>query len=304
MFKPESFDEIFGQDHIVTTLKGMEFGGKTILFEGIRGTGKTSLAHIIANMFADSKYNILHVNCGEIGKDEIIGHIKTFNKSTVFGKRKVYIFDEPQVLHDKALSSLLVPTEKINNNALVILCSMEPEKIKVALSDRFIRFRTRPLDDATSMEFINFLCKRNSIELNKFKRVLLTEKCDGNPRLIVNAIPKIELIHNKEDIEYLLDLNAVEEDKDVLQLFQVILADEDWLTIRNMLNNLLKTKSPNTIRVGILNLIGNGLLKGFGAGKEKRLIHMFNILEKPGIPERAHLIAKIGEIVLGERWGV
>lgn len=303
MFKPDSFDEIFGQDHIIKTLRNMDFGGKAIFLEGEKGTGKTSIAKIIANIFASSQTNIDHINCAYYTDvKNMRAKVDEFNDSSIFGKNKVYIFDEPQRLSGAAMSALFIPSENLRSNVLVILCSMEPEKVEDALSDRFIRLRTKLLDKKTSMDFINFVCERNSIQLDKFRKVLIAEKCDGNPRKIINAIPKVKDIEDVKDIEYLLDLASIEEDEDIVLFFKLLLSMAEWRKISYSLNNLLKIKSPGTIRTGILSLIGNGLLKGFGAGKEKRMIYMYDILKDAyQIPEKATLIAAIGKICIGER---
>jgi DNA polymerase III gamma/tau subunit len=228
--------------------------------------------------------------------------VDEFNDSSIFGINKVYIFDEPQRLSGPAMSALLIPSENLRKNVLVILCSMEPEKVESALSDRFIRLKTKLLDKKVSMEFINYVCSYNSIILDKFKKVLIADKSNGNPRRIINAIPKIIDIEDVKDIEYLLDINSIEEDKDTFMLFKLLLANAEWKKVAYSLNELLKSNSPNTIRLGILSLIGNGLLRGFGAGKEKKLIYMYDILKDAyQIPEKATLVAMIGKICLGER---
>lgn len=300
MFKPVSLSEIFGQDHIIATLLSMDYQGQSIFFEGWMGTGKTSMAHIIAKQFASSKENVWHINCGEVSKvEEMRRFIKDFYKSSIFGKNKVYIFDEPQLLSTKAMNALLVPADELPKNLMVILCSAEAESVAQMLPERFIRFKTKPLDNKTSKEFLDFLCDREDITLDKLKKALVVEKCDGNPRRIVKAIPKIKDIEDLKDIEYLLDINSIEEDEEILKLFKLILSNAEWRLIRGTLNNLLKAKSPNTIRMGLLNLIGHGLLKGFGEGKEVFLVNSYNILKKAyEVPERSSLICAVVEVHL------
>jgi len=298
MFKPTSFDMIFGQDHIIKTLDTLDLHGQAIFFEGERGTGKTSISQILAKKFSNSDHNIRHINCGQTSTvDEMRMLVDDVYSSSIFGKNKVFIIDEPQLLSYKAANDLLIPVEKLPKNVLFIMCSALPEKIEPMLVDRFIRYKTRLLDNKTSMKFLEFVCNRNSITLDKFKKVLIVEKCDGNPRRIVKAIPKIINVSDVKDIEYLLDLNSIAEDEDILILFKMILGKVSWDKIRQVLINLLKSKSPDAIRIGILNLVGNGLLKGFGAGKEKNLIKMYNILKNATeVPEKATLINAIGEI--------
>jgi len=298
MFEPKDLSEIFGQDHIVSTLKDMDLGGQAIFFEGWMGTGKTSMAHILAKTFAKSKHCIEHINCGEYSKvEEMREIVRGFNDSNLFGLNQCYIFDEPQLLSTKAMNCMLVPTDKLPKHLLIILCSAEPQAVAKMLPERFIRFKTRPLSTETSGKFLTYVCQQNNITLDKIKRALIIDKCEGNPRKIIKAIPKIKNIEDLKDIEYLLDMNAFDEDADILKFFKIVLSNASFRLKMKMLNNLLKVKTPNAIRIGVLNLIGNGLLRGYGDGQEKLLVDAYKILKNTyEIPEQASLVAAITDI--------
>jgi len=299
MFEPKDLSEIFGQDHIVSTLKDMDLGGQAIFFEGWMGTGKTSMAHILAKTFAKSIHCIKHINCGEYSKvEEMREIVKGFKESNLFGLNQCYIFDEPQLLSTKAMNCMLVPTDKLPKHLLIILCSAEPQAVAKMLPERFIRFKTRPLSAETSGKFLTHVCQQNNITLDKIKRALIIDKCEGNPRKIIKAIPKIKNIEDLKDIEYLLDMNAFDEDEDILKFFKTILAKQVGYNQKmNILGKLLKVKTPNAIRIGILNLIGNGLLRGYGGGQEKLLIEAYKILKNAyEIPEQASLVTAIADI--------
>jgi DNA polymerase III gamma/tau subunit len=302
MFIPKDYSEIFGQDHIINSLKSIQknysFEGSAIFFEGERGTGKTSLAHILANEFSSSKHNIKHINCGHTSTvAEMRELVNELTNSSLFGTHKTYILDEPQLLSYKAINELLIPIEDLPYRILFIMCSALPEKIEPMLLDRFTRYRTRALDNDTTKTFIKFICKREGLVLDKLKEALIVEKCDGNPRRIVKAIPKIKDVTDIKEVEYLLDISVIDEDEEVLKLFKLILTDVEWKVIAGVLGSLLKIKSPESIRMGMLNLIGSGLLKGFGYGKEKKLIEMFSTLTLAGgVPEKASLCHAIANI--------
>jgi len=299
MFEPKVLDDIYGQDHIIPTLKTMDLGGAAIFFEGGMGTGKSSMAHVLASMFCKSVHNIQHINCGQFSKVEQIREIVfDFYESSFFGRNKCYIFDEPQLLSTKAMNTMLVPCDKLPDNLLIILCSAEPQSVAKMLPERFIRFRTRAMNDKTSGEFVTRVCKDNNILLDKIKRTLVIERCEGNPRRIIKAIPKILNISEIKDIEYLLDMNAFEEDEEILDFFKVVISWKVPLKAKMAkLRKLLKEKTPEAVRVGMMSLIGNGVISGYGDGQIDNLNIAYKVLkEATQFPEKATLIMAITDI--------
>ena len=296
--RPKVWDEVIGQDHIVRGLENIELSGRAILLEGEKGTGKTTIGLILADLFADSKENIKHVNCGHTSTvAEMREYVNGFSKSSIFGKRKCYVFDEPQLLSHKAVNELLIPFENLPKNVLVIMCSALSEKIEPMLLDRMIRFRTKMLDDKTSLKFLNSICKKEEIKLSKYVKTLIVEKCEGVPRKILTALPKI-IGADDSDVEYLLELNILDEDEDVLILFKLLLAKKSWDEVKGYLNTLLKNKQPEAIRMGLLSLIGYNLSSNFsrGPGHQRFLCDSFDMLSNFVIPEKANLIVNINKI--------
>src|SRR5262249_48659662 len=142
--RPKSLDDMVGQDHIKPTVrKYIERGCQRWLFHGPTGTGKTSLAKIVARGLGAEE--ILEINAAEYGGiDEIEDLVRQINCYPMSGKYRVIILDEAQALSEAAKSVLLKPLENDADPVNVwILCTMDVSKLNRALRDRCTSFKLR-----------------------------------------------------------------------------------------------------------------------------------------------------------------
>ena len=113
---PKIWDDIIGLEEIENSIKSLYYKDfsndnisyKPIILYGERGSGKTSIAHIIANDFKTNKENIIDQNCFNYSKvDQVRERLSALNKSSIFGNRKVWILDEVHMLSLNAKEVLL-----------------------------------------------------------------------------------------------------------------------------------------------------------------------------------------------------
>ena len=170
-FRPTTFDDVIGQNHIVRTLTNIIKSGKighAYLFTGTRGTGKTSCAKIFARAV-----NCLSPKngspCGECevckklaessGVDVIeidaasnngVDEIRTLKENVMYrpsiGKYKVYIIDEVHMLSASAFNALLKTLEEPPEHIVFILATTEVQKLPQTILSRCIRFDFRLIE--------------------------------------------------------------------------------------------------------------------------------------------------------------
>jgi replication-associated recombination protein RarA len=289
-------DEVIGNTPIKKVIFDMAKNSSfaPILFEGVRGCGKTTLGYIVATLFGADPSNVDRVNCFAEGVDQMRERLDNLNKTSFFGKRKVLILDEIHGLSKQGQQVFLTPLEELNKDSLIIACTTTTEQVNKALLDRFKRLKVMPLNDDDAISLLKLIAQKENIKIPKWKMALLLEKCNGIPRLLLSGLDKIRNIDDDKEAAFLLELNELsEENPEVLELFKLILARTSWDIIRNKLKNMLKELSPETIRVGLCGILTGRLLSDYGTITEKEMLSNLydKYLKNPiSYPERSNLI--------------
>lgn len=167
-YRPKSFDEVIGQDHITKTLQNQieqAHISHAYLFTGTRGTGKTSIAKILAKsvncvspihgsacgkcencqrLEQENDINIIEIDAASNNKVEDIRQIRDKVKFLPVGaKYKVYIVDEVHMLSDSAFNALLKTLEEPPAHIIFILATTEVHKLPQTILSRCVRFDFR-----------------------------------------------------------------------------------------------------------------------------------------------------------------
>ncbi|HMM23092.1 MAG TPA: DNA polymerase III subunit gamma/tau [Selenomonadales bacterium] len=168
LWRPQDFDNLFGQEHIRTTLKNAISAGKiahAYLFAGPRGTGKTTTAKILAKALncaegptptpcnrclsceritAGSSMDVFEIDAASNrGIDEIRDLREAVKFAPVEGRYKVYIIDEVHMLTTEAFNALLKTLEEPPSHIVFILATTEPHKIPATIHSRCQRYDFR-----------------------------------------------------------------------------------------------------------------------------------------------------------------
>src|ERR1035437_7114471 len=139
-YRPESFDEVLGQDHIVKAITGSLKAGKVAhayLLCGPRGTGKTSIAQIIARELGSSVNDIYEMDAASNRGIDDIREIRENVRTLPFdSKYKIYILDEVHMFTKEAWNALLKTIEEPPEHVIFILATTEIEKIPETIISR------------------------------------------------------------------------------------------------------------------------------------------------------------------------
>ena len=173
-FRPDNFDDVKGQDHIVTTLTNQIKAnriGHAYLFCGTRGTGKTTVAKILAKAVncehpvngspcnecamckaiqAGTAMNVIEIDAASnIGVDNIREIREEVAYRPTEGKYKVYIIDEVHMLSIGAFNALLKTLEEPPSYVIFILATTEAHKIPITILSRCQRYDFRRISTGT-----------------------------------------------------------------------------------------------------------------------------------------------------------
>ncbi|NLY82002.1 MAG: DNA polymerase III subunit gamma/tau [Clostridiales bacterium] len=203
--RPEVFNEILGQEHIVKILKNQVAKGtvsQAYLFTGTRGTGKTSTARILAkavNCLEDDKpcgkcENCLAIKDGKFldvieldaasnnGVEDIRRLRETVNYPPSVGRMKVYIIDEVHMLSTGAENALLKTLEEPPENVLFILATTDPQKVSATIRSRCVTMNFRRVSENDLVSGMSKICEKKGKNITKDALRVLAANADGSVR--------------------------------------------------------------------------------------------------------------------------
>lgn len=206
-FRPQEFEDVKGQDHIVTTLKNQikaERVGHAYLFCGTRGTGKTTIAKIFAkavncehpvdgspcgecpsckSIAAGNSMNVIEIDAASNNGVENIRQIREeVAYSPTEGKYKVYIIDEVHMLSIGAFNALLKTLEEPPSYVIFILATTESHKIPITILSRCQRYDFRRISIDTIAERLQELMETEQVEVEDKAIRYVAKAADGSMR--------------------------------------------------------------------------------------------------------------------------
>ena len=236
-FRPETFDELLGQEHIEKILKNQIATGTVghaYVFCGTRGTGKTTTARLLAkalNCLSDGEKpcgecehckaiaagNFIDVSEIDAASFRGIENIRTLreevNYPPVSGRNKVYIIDEAHMLTTEAFNALLKTLEEPPANTVFILATTEPNKLPATILSRCMRLDFRRVPDDIILGLFKRICRETGVEAEEDSLALIASNADGSVRDGLSILDRC-IAGNKtltrDDVLFLLGMAGAE----------------------------------------------------------------------------------------------
>lgn len=170
-YRPQTFQEVFGQDHIVRVLQGsleQQNIGHAYLFSGPRGTGKTTMARILARELQCDPTDVIEIDAASNRGIDDIRQLRDGVRSLPFNsKYKMYIIDEVHMLTKEAFNALLKTLEEPPVHVIFVLATTELHKVLPTIISRCQSFIFKSPSRSILKEMITGIVKEEGFEIDR-----------------------------------------------------------------------------------------------------------------------------------------
>jgi len=298
-WRPQTFDDVVGQEFITLTLKNAILSGKlahALIFSGPRGVGKTSTARIVAkalNCINKNEEELMCSGklcsfCSEISEGtsidvqeidaashtgvndvrEIIDNVKYLPSSA---KMKIYIIDEAHMLSQAAFNALLKTLEEPPGHVLFILATTESHKIPATIQSRCQKYDFKKLTVSEISDKLRQISADESIEIDSETISTIAKEADGSIRDSLSILDQvIATCGNKIEYARTIEILGLLDKTHIYDLLKFILGKDPKSAVEILHNVIKHGVIHNKVADEIVNIIRNAVMVKI-CGKESSL---------------------------------
>ena len=319
-FRPIRFDEIVGEDHITRTIKNQIVAdrvGHAYLFNGGRGTGKTSIAKILARAvnclnpqdgepcneceickaaLDGSLTDIVEMDAASNNSVEDVREIReAVNFLPTKAKYRVYIIDEVHMLSPGAFNALLKTLEEPPQHVKFLLATTEPQKIPATILSRCQRFDFKRISNEDIIKRLKIVCDEAKIEISENALILIATLAEGGMRDALSILERCNQDgEDKIDENKIRDLVGIPKITYIKQIVEAILNYDTTASLQVTEKILNEGKDLNNLLWEIIKFVKDILLfKSTGKAEMYNQEEQDDIKELAGGASKEQLISLI-----------
>ena len=331
-YRPMNFEEVVGQEHITRTLKNQIMAnrvGHAYLFNGGRGTGKTSSAKILAravnclnpqegepcneceickSALAGTLTDIVEMDAASNNSVEDIRSIREeVNFLPTKAKYRVYIIDEVHMLSTGAFNALLKTLEEPPEHVKFILATTEPQKLPPTILSRCQRFDFKKIGKEYIKQRLEYICKENQIEITNEALELIAILAEGALRDALSILERC-MQENTQKIneDIVKDLVGIPKLTYIYEITKSIIEKNVENAIQNTNKVLEEGKDVNALLLEIIKFIKDVLILKISSKidiySQEEQEYMKNISEEISKEQLMHLIYELSELQNDLKW--
>ena len=331
-FRPITFSELVGQEHITRTLRNQIMAdrvGHAYLFNGGRGTGKTSSAKILARAI-----NCLNPKDGEpcneceickgalngsltdivemdAASNNSVEDIRSIREEVNFlptkAKYRVYIIDEVHMLSPGAFNALLKTLEEPPEHVKFILATTEPQKLPATILSRCQRFDFKRISNEDIIKRLEIVCKESNIEITEGALKIISVLAEGAMRDALSILERcVQDGENKIDEDKIKDLVGIPKITFVHSIVDAIVEYDIDKALASMDEILNQGKDLNNFLWEIIKYVKDVLIyKSSGKAElysEDEVTNIKNLSDKVKKEKLVNLIYELSNLENDMKW--
>ncbi len=283
-WRPQTFDQVVGQQHITDTLKNQVRTGRlshAYLFIGTRGTGKTTCARILAKAVncehpvdgnpcgvcpacrGISDGSVLDVVELDAASNNGVDNVRALREEAVFTpasvRKRVYIIDEVHMLSASAFNALLKILEEPPEHLMFILATTELQKVPATILSRCQRHSFRRIDTPDIAEYLEYIAKQENFKLSHEAAELIARLADGGVRDALSLLDQCSASATI-DLEAVYSAMGLAGNRRTAQLMSSILDHDTDKTLRDFNSMWMDGKDPATLLTELSGLLRDTLM--------------------------------------------
>jgi DNA polymerase-3 subunit gamma/tau len=230
------------------------------LLYGETGTGKTTIARIIANELGCSGSDYKEVNTADFrGIDSVREIISNSQFAPMEGSVRVWVLDEIQKMTSDAQNALLKILEDTPKHVYFVLCTTDPQKLLSTIRGRCSQLQTKPLNEQQMFSLLRQVVRREGQELDKQIYDQIIETAQGHPRNALQILEQVLNVPAEERLE--ISKRQIDNQADIIELCRALLNGSKWSVVKEIITKL-KDQEAESIRRVVLGYMQGVLLKG------------------------------------------
>lgn len=298
-YRPYSFAEVAGQEHIVRTLQNAVDQNKiahAYLFCGPRGTGKTSIAKIFAkavNCTSDHQHPCMECeNCLAItegshpdiveidaasnnGVEEVRSLIEKVKYAPIKGRYKVYIIDEVHMMSSGAFNALLKTIEEPPAHVIFILATTEPHKVLPTIISRCQRYDFTKVADKDIIQRIKLILEKESITCEEEVIRIVAQLSDGGMRDALSIMDQcIAYAQNDIQVHHINEIYGITTVKEKIALFDLMYKKDAGRLITRINEIAEQGIDIKRLTMDLIDILKESVIYDYT--KEVSLLHILN----------------------------
>ena len=281
-YRPQAFDEVVGQDHVVKVLKGA-VKGKNIshayLFSGSRGIGKTSIARIFAHAIGTTNNDIHEIDAASNRKIDDVREIRdAVSTLPLESEYKVYIIDEVHMLTTPAFNALLKTLEEPPSHALFILATTEADSLPETIISRCQTFQFKRPNQKVLQGVAEKVAREEGYEIEDSASALIALLADGSFRDVNGVLQKVisSVSGKKISVENVEDVSGAPRGEMVEQYIDAIATGETEKGLSALISVLDVNGDMRMFAQLVLQRVRFVLLLRFAPSEKERIAEQFS----------------------------